>query len=550
MCAQPGGCASLELDLMSWIFSALPIIALLILMVQMNWTAQQAGATGIFISVGVAIFVFDMSLRALSVSGAKGVWDALPILYVVWPALLLYQVMNQSGGYDALRQGIAKLSRNELFVVVALGWVFTSFLQGIDGFGTPIAVVAPLLVAFGMKPIYAVAIPIIAHIWAKFFGTLGVGWLATLAVVDFDPASELSMGLQAAALISIQAFFGGFTVAYMYGRWAAVKAGLPLVLIIASIHAIGQFLAVYIDPILAAFLPAALAMLALYPLSLWRRYREQDLSITDRPAMLGDAHVEAPSTATPMGMGMAFFPYALLTVLALATSLIDPLRAFLHGPSFGFLFPALQSAAGGGLAAAELYAPLHFLNHPGATITVTALVTWVLFRRKDFFRQWATRSGKQPAGIMQGLVASAVPASVPIVAFLVLASVMKHSGQNAMLALGVAAIAPTYVFAFLANGIGLLGAFMTSSSTSSQVIFSELQVELAKAKGLPPTTILATQSAGGAIGNAIAPANVVMGASTANINGQEGAILRKTLPWTLAAFVLTGVMTVLFSLYF
>ncbi|MEY1663145.1 L-lactate permease [Isoalcanivorax beigongshangi] len=535
---------------MSWIFSALPIIALLILMVQMNWTAQQAGATGIFISVGVAIFVFDMSLRALSVSGAKGVWDALPILYVVWPALLLYQVMNQSGGYDALRQGIAKLSRNELFVVVALGWVFTSFLQGIDGFGTPIAVVAPLLVAFGMKPIYAVAIPIIAHIWAKFFGTLGVGWLATLAVVDFDPASELSMGLQAAALISIQAFFGGFTVAYMYGRWAAVKAGLPLVLIIASIHAIGQFLVVYIDPILAAFLPAALAMLALYPLSRWRRYREPDLSITDRPAMLGDAHVEAQSTAAPMGMGMAFFPYALLTVLALATSLIDPLRAFLHGPSFGFLFPALQSAAGGGLAAAELYAPLHFLNHPGATITVTALVTWVLFRRKDFFRQWTARSGKQPAGILQGLVASAVPASVPIVAFLVLASVMKHSGQNAMLALGVAAIAPTYVFAFLANGIGLLGAFMTSSSTSSQVIFSELQVELAKAKGLPPTTILAAQSAGGAIGNAIAPANVVMGASTANINGQEGAILRKTLPWTLAAFVLTGVMTVLFSLYF
>lgn len=541
---------SLELDLMSWIFSAIPIIALLILMVQMNWTAQQAGATGIFISVGVAIFVFDMSLRALSVSGAKGVWDALPILYVVWPALLLYQLMNQSGGYDALRQGIAKLSRNELFVVVALGWVFTSFLQGIDGFGTPIAVVAPLLVAFGMKPIYAVAIPIIVHIWAKLFGTLGVGWLATLAVVDFDPTSELSMGLQAAALISIQAFFGGFTVAYMYGRWAAVKAGLPLVVIIASIHAIGQFLVVYIDPILAAFLPAALAMLALYPLSRWRRYREPDLSITDRPAMLGDAHVEAPSTAAPMGMGMAFFPYALLTALALATSLIDPLRAFLHGPSFGFLFPALQSAAGGGLAAAELYAPLHFLNHPGATITVTALVTWVLFRRKDFFRQWATRSGKQPAGIMQGLVASAVPASVPIVAFLVLASVMKHSGQNAMLALGVAAIAPTYVFAFLANGIGLLGAFMTSSSTSSRVIFSELQVELAKAKGLPPTTILATQSAGGAIGNAIAPANVVMGASTANINGQEGAILRKTLPWTLAAFVLTGVMTVLFSLYF
>lgn len=202
----------IELDVMNWIFAVIPIVALLILMVKLNWTAQQAGTTGIFIASGVAILIFDMSLRSLSVAGAKGVWDSIPILYVVWPALLLYQIMNQSGGYDALRLGVSKLSRNELFIVVALGWVFPSFLQGIDGFGTPIAVVAPLLVAFGMRPIYAVAIPIIAHIWAKFYGTLGVGWLATLAVVDFDASMELSMGLQAAALMCIQAFFGGFMI--------------------------------------------------------------------------------------------------------------------------------------------------------------------------------------------------------------------------------------------------------------------------------------------------------------------------------------------------
>ena len=98
------------------------------------------------------------------------------ILYVVWPALLLYRVTDQAGGYEALRQGITRFSRNELFLVVALGWVFSSFLQGIAGFGTPIAVVAPLLVAFGVRPVYAVVIPLIGHLWAKFFGTLGVSW--------------------------------------------------------------------------------------------------------------------------------------------------------------------------------------------------------------------------------------------------------------------------------------------------------------------------------------------------------------------------------------
>jgi hypothetical protein len=61
---------------------------------------------------------------------------------------------HRSGRWiDALRQGITRFSRNDLFIVVALGWVFSSFLQGIAGFGTPIAIVAPLLVAFGVRPV-------------------------------------------------------------------------------------------------------------------------------------------------------------------------------------------------------------------------------------------------------------------------------------------------------------------------------------------------------------------------------------------------------------
>ena len=105
-------------------------------------------------------------------------------------------------------------------------------------------------------------------------------------------------------------------------------------------------------------------------------------------------------------------------------------------------------------------------------------------------------------------------------------------------------MAPAYVFAFLSNGIGAVGAFTTSSSTSSNVLFSDLQQTIAHLKGLPEATIIAAQSAGGAIGNAIAPANVVLGASTAGISGQEGEIIRKTLPWTIAAIILTGVATV------
>ena len=139
-----------------------------------------------FTAAIVALLAFRTPWETLAVASAKGVWDAIFILYVIWPALLLYQITKQAGAYDALRQGIAHFSRNELFIILALSWVFASFLQGIAGFGAPVAVVVPLLLAMGVKPVYAVAMGVVAHAWARFFGTLGVGWLATLQVANLQ----------------------------------------------------------------------------------------------------------------------------------------------------------------------------------------------------------------------------------------------------------------------------------------------------------------------------------------------------------------------------
>jgi lactate permease len=537
----------LPVDLLHWTLSALPILALAFFMVQLRWGAQQAGAMGALVVMVIALLFFRMPLDGLAVAGAKGVWDAISILLVIWPALLLYQVMRRAGGYEAMRRGITAMSRNELFIIVALGWVFTSFLQSIDGFGTPIAIVAPLLVAFGVRPIYAVAIPIIAHIWAKLFGTLGVGWLATLQVVDLDEETILSTALQSSVMLTLQVVMGGFMVVWMYGRWAAVKHGWPLVVILSAIQGLGQFPSVLIDPALAAFLPAAASLVALYPLSRWKRYAEPAPQIVDRPAMSRDARSQGDATQTqapPMGTFTAFFPYILLSVLATATSLILPLANVLGQVRLGLPFPETTTGYGVVTEAESVYSALTPLTHPGFGLLLTALFTWILFARRGYYRTWQAGLEVRDRGMLASLAVTAIPASVPILTFLIMASMMNHSGQTQTLALGLAAVAPAMVYAFLANGIGVVGAFATSSSTSSNVLFSDLQLNVAQLKDLPPATILAAQSAGGAIGNAIAPANIVMGASTAGINGKEGLIMRKTMPWTAAAFVLTGLLTV------
>jgi lactate permease len=532
----------LPIDVVRWGFALVPIVVLVVLLVVLRWTAAQAAAIGMFTAAAIAFFVFRTPAETLAVAGAKGVWDALFILAVVWPALLLYQVVNHAGGYDALRHGITRFSRNELFNLIALGWVFTSFVQGIDGFGTPIVVVAPIHVAFGVRPVYAVAIPIIAHIWAKFFGTLGVGWLATLQVVSL--AHPIQTAFESAVLITIQVVFGGFTIVWMYGRWPAVRHAWPAVLIISVIQAGGQMIVALYHPALAAFIPATAALIALYPLSLWRRYAEPAEGITERPAMRDARVSDMDVQDTPMALGMSFLPYILLTVIAVVVLTIEPIEKTLGALSVGVPFPLVTTGYGVQNAATAAYSPLAPLTHPGAFLVITAGITWLVYRTRGYFQKWASRGEGTPTGILRGTLDDAVPASVPIIGFLVMAKLMDHSGQNQVLALGISAVAPAYVFAFLSNGIGAIGAFMTSSSTSSNVLFSDLQQTIARLNGLPEATIIAAQSAGGAIGNAIAPANVVLGASTAGISGQEGEIIRKTLPWTIGAIVLTGVATI------
>jgi lactate permease len=529
-------------DLLHWILATLSIVALLIFLVPLRWRAPEAAPMAMFAAAIVAILAFRTPWDTLAVAGAKGVWDAIFILYVIWPALLLYQITKQAGAYDALRQGIAKFSRNDLFIILALSWVFASFLQGIAGFGAPVAVVVPLLIAMGVKPIQAVAMGVVAHAWARFFGTLGVGWLATLRVANLEDVVRAAY--ESALLILIPTYLGGLLVVWLYGKGPAVRHAWPLVLILGTILGVGQLLAVFISPELSTFLAAAVAMLALYPLSRWKKYGEpipRD-EIPERPAMVETPVSEQKEAAPVMSLSMSFLPYVVLTAVTLGVLLIPALNNIMRQVQVGLPFPAVETGFGVQNAAVARYAPITVFTHPGTMLLITSVVVWLVYNASGYYRAWAERHN--PESVWSALLIDAVPASVPVIAFLVTSRVLDHSGQVLTLAYGLAAASPPLVYAGIASMIGALGAFMTSSSTASNVLFGGVQSSVAQLHGLSRETIIAAQAAGSAYGNAIAPANIVLGTSIAGIKGQEGAVLRTTMPWTVVVAVLTGLATI------
>lgn len=489
----------------------------------------------------VAFLAFRTPWETLAIAGAKGVWDAIFILYVIWPALLLYQITKQAGAYDALRQGISKFSRNELFIILALSWVFASFLQGIAGFGAPVAVVVPLLMAMGVKPVYAVVMGVVAHAWARFFGTLGVGWLATLQVANLQDAVRAAY--ESALLILIPTYLGGLLVVWLYGKWPAVRHAWPLVLILGTILGVGQLLAALISPELSTFLAAAAALLSLYPLSRWSRFGEPVQGIPERPAMVEVKAGERKKEDAPvMSLAMSFLPYVVLTAVTLSVLLIPSLNELLRQLRIGLPFPAVETGFGVQNAAVARYAPIAVLTHPGMMLLITAIVVRIVYGMGGYYNAWAKRHGSE--SIWSALLVDAVPASVPVIAFLVTSRILDHSGQTLTLAYGIAAVSPPLVYAGIASVIGALGAFMTSSSTASNVLFGGVQSGVASLHGLSRETIIAAQAAGSAYGNAVAPANIVLGTSIAGVKGHEGAVLRITMPWTVIVAVLTGLATV------
>lgn len=118
---------------------------------------------------------------------------------------------------------------------------------------------------------------------------------------------------------------------------------------------------------------------------------------------------------------------------------------------------------------------------------------------------------------------------------------MSGSGQTSVLAAGMANVLGS-AYALIAPTVGLLGAFMTSSNMASNILFSEFQMTTASILGMNTSAILGAQTVGGAIGTATCPGSIILGCTTAGIMGQEGDVLKKTLPLSIVSALLIGII--------
>ena len=504
-----------------------PIIIILILMVGYRWGAARAGAAGYLAAMVVAIAFFGANAQVLAYAHTKAILLAFDVLFIIWAAYLLYRVTDDAGAVSVIGEALRQLTDDRGMQAILIGWVFASFLQGTGGFGVPVAVTAPLLVGLGFSPLTAVVIPTIGHGWAETFGSLGSSFNALISATGLD-ASYLAPA--SAGFLGLAALPVGLMVVHAADGWGAVKRLSWKVLLIGGVMGGTQYVVAAKLGLwnIGAFVGGLAGLIVGVPLAHWDETSPSPRSVS------GKALFVALS---------AYFILILFTVgiLLVPSAFVPELKQALGRIAIEIPFPETITSLGY-LTPAGTNKPIPLFTHAGAILLYSAAAAFMIYKRAGLYQAGA---GKK---ILSETARKMMTSSLSIVLMVAMAVVMQQSGMTETLAQGLAK-AVGGAFPFAAAWIGALGAFMTGSNTNSNVVFAALQMRTAELLRYSVPIILAAQTAGASLGSVFAPTKLVVGASTAGMEGKEGSVLRAVIGYGGALILFVSLLTLL-SIYF
>jgi lactate permease len=308
-------------------------------------------------------------------------------------------------------------------------------------------------------------------------------------------------------------------VAWEAGGWAALRRQWLLLLVIGGVmSAVQTALALAGLWSLAAF---AAGLVGLVVMFFWLRltFRREKLTIQ----------------VSPRELVTAVFPYLILILVIITGQLIlnRPLDAVLLNPTF----PEVQTRFGWTTAAGPGRS-ISVFGHAGALLLYASLLSYLWFRSRGPLQEGAFKYNGRT--IWHKTLKGSIKPTIGIVALVAMAVTMEHAGMTQRLA-ETLSTGTGPIFPFLSSFIGALGSFMTGSNTNSNVVFGGLQQETAVVLNLSVPIILASQTAGGAIGSMFAPAKVVVGCSTVP-GATDGEVLKKVTLYGLGITALVGII--------
>lgn len=558
---------------LSFVVGFIPILVVLVLLGVVRRPAWQSALAGLVIGLIIAMAVWKMPVGLAVRSSLYGMAFAIwPVMWIVWNAMWLYNIAVRTGKFDIFRRWMVynvPPDRRILLLIVAFS--FGALMEGIAGFGTPVAIASALLIALGFPVLEAVTLTLIFNTAPVAFGALGVP-ITTLGLVTNLSTSPLSsmVGRQ----LPFFAFLLPFYALVVYSGFRGLSTAWPAALVAGASFALTQFfVSNFIGPELPDVLASLISLICLIVfVRVWQprdieEYRAEfaPASATGNPGPAALSRGRAPGAVPVAGTGgtgdtdppsideqdvrtpepaaalrggapsfgdsvLAWLPWVLVSLVVIIWIHFKVNEHFVNL----YAWPGLDKKVFLTLYAKPYAAVFKWdILGTGTAILLAVLLTALALRATpaQFF------------GALADTWRNLRLAILTVVLILALAYLYNYSGMVYTLGLALSKVGG--IFPFFAAFIGWIACFLTGSDTSSNALFGNLQVAAARQLKLSPVLMAATNSSGAVMSKMISPQNVTTGLSTTELAGKEGVVIRRTIVHSLILECILGLLVLI-----
>jgi L-lactate permease len=282
---------------------------------------------------------FPTSVGAATEGFAFGLW---PISWIVLNAVFFHNLTVASGDFDVIKRALARLTTDRRLQALLVAFSFGALIEGIAGFGAPVAISASILASLGFEPVTAAVLALLANTAPVAFGSIGIPVVTLgrlVAPILGHPTDPTSTTLALSAMVGRQLpVFSIIIPAYLVtvlAGWKRMTQILPAVLVTGVSFAVVQFLiSNFVGPELTDIIAALVSMgcLALLlrfwqPREIWQFAHEtaapsgtkRVMGASDLPGRAASGARSSPFDAidSPARIVRAFAMYIVLVVVIL-----------------------------------------------------------------------------------------------------------------------------------------------------------------------------------------------------------------------------------------
>jgi len=438
---------------MDSLFNTLSFLPILTLLVLSLWKGVRAGIYVGFVITTIIFFVMGSRMITFLASLASAFVGTINILMIIFGAVFLYHIMEQKGYLDGIKQSLSRIHPDKNFRFFFLALFLTAFFESVAGFGTPGAIVPLILISIGFPPVLSIAAVLLIDGFFAISGAVGTPVIAGLEIpLNLAPDSIGQVYLYASTAIFLSGFLViGFIYHYLRKERGTrvTRSGWILYLAIMVPYVAASYFFRELTGIIASVFMAGFAYLFLF--------REKSFQWRPWiPYMLLVGLLLLPKIFPGFGDLLA---YEMNFTSIFGTGVNASLQPF-RSPLIPFIIAA----------AFALYRVGSYTVDMKPVVSKTTAVFLVLFPSLGI-TQLMLNSGNHMPSMIDSL-----------------AGVFVQAGD-------------TYpVFSPL---IGIIGAFVTGSTTVSNIIFGSVQYNAAMSLNMQPQIILGVQRAGASLGNAV-----------------------------------------------